>query len=119
MTAWEVTEEKYCPECGNIIPSDAVQCIECGAGQPDVTPSGPDEPFVCEECHEPVREEARRCPHCGYNAAEEYMNEYRKWRRFSGILALLLVGLPLVPLTAWQAYYYKKKADAATVALSH
>lgn len=72
---------------------------------------------VCKECRSSVDPKASRCPHCGFDPGEPYMQKYRSWRRGSGILALLIIGLPIVPLTIAQAYYYKNKAEEATVAI--
>lgn len=71
--------------------------------------------FVCSECREPVKSDAKNCPHCGYSPGSS-----GKWGRgIAQIVGLLftltgigaIIGLPI----QYAAYKRSKRARNATV----
>ena len=71
--------------------------------------------LVCSECREPVKEDAKSCPHCGYSPGSE-----GKWGRgvaqiIGLILTLTVIGAIIGIPIQYLAYKSSKRARNATV----
>ena len=70
---------------------------------------------VCEQCRESVSEQARNCPHCGYDAGGKH-KKYARNRFVIGLVCMLtIVGTPIGLIFFWMSYRSDKKAKNATV----
>lgn len=67
----------FCDYCG----SERSDCIECGSRvrfhQCSSCSAAPEAP--CEECGSLIGGDVRECPHCGYDAGEEYEEKADSW----------------------------------------